>query len=176
MKLNNLRLWQITLILALLPLARFGILFSSTGLTGTVIIVTNNGVPIEGAILQITALEVTGFKVGWPAIDYPSDASGRVDMGMTTLGTYYFTVAAAGYISIEDTITIDGVENEKTVEMHPIYTPDPYTDPSNPSPEPDLGYTLSWLDGVSLFFGLCTVGLYLKKPDATIDEITSLLA
>ncbi len=173
MRLNNLRLWQITLIVALLPLARFGMLFSGTGLTGTVIIVTNNGVPIEGAILQITALEVTGFKVGWPAIDYPSDASGRVDMGMTTLGTYYFTVAAAGYISIEDTITIDGVENEKTVEMYPIYTPD--LPPPEP-PEPDLGYTLSWLDGVSLFFGLCTVGLYLKKPDATIDEITSLLA
>jgi len=71
MNLNTLKLWQITLIVALLPFARFGILFSGTGLTGTVIIVTTDGVPIEGAILQITSLEAAGTKFGWPAMDYP---------------------------------------------------------------------------------------------------------
>ena len=167
MSLNTLKLWQLTLIVALLPLARFGILFSGTGLTGTVLIVNDNGVPLEGAILQITNLEVTGTKFGWPAMDYPADALGIVDLGMTTFGIYYFTVTAPGYLTIKDTLTVDGVENVKTIQMQPNYTPKPPPDPV------DLGFTLSWLDGVTAVFGLSTIGIYLKKPEMTIGTLRS---
>ena len=92
-------------------------------------------------------------------------------MGDMNLGcNYHFTVTADGYTSAESFISIDGVENEKTVEMDPIIIG------GEDGPLPPVGYTFSWLDGVSMVFGLCTVGLYLKKPDATIDEIGSLLA
>jgi len=179
MRLKDTRLWQICLVLAVLPLARFGYtmsLFSTAGYTGTIIIVdASTERPIEGAILVFTYIEAGGFTAPFGYRENPSDAQGVVGpIGYSNLANYHFTVTAAGYTSAESFISIDGVENEKTVEMYPIDTPDPYTDPSNPSP--DLGYTLSWLDGVSLVFGLCTVGLYLKKPDATIDELTSLRA
>ena len=163
--LNNLKLWQLTLLIALLPLARFGIVFSGTGLTGTIIIVNDNGVPLEGAILQITALEVAGTKFGWPAMDYLADASGTVDLGMTTFGVYYFTVTAPGYNPIADTLTVDGVENVNTVQMQSTYTP-------NPPPDPPVDqFTLSWLDGVSVVFGLSSIGIFLKKPEMTLGAL-----
>ena len=164
---NNLKLWQLTLLIALLPLARFGIVFSGTGLTGTVIIVNDNGVPLEGAILQITALEVAGTTFGWPAMDYPADASGTVDLGMTTFGVYYFTVTAPGYNPIADSLTVDGVENVKTVQMQSTYTPNP---PDPPDPPVDK-FTLSWLDGVTAVFGLSSIGIFLKKPEMTLGAL-----
>ena len=165
---NNLKLWQLTLLIALLPLTRFGIVLSGTGLTGTIIIVNDNGVPLEGAILQITALEVAGTTFGWPAMDYLADTSGAVDLGMTTFGVYHFTVTALGYVSVEDTLTVDGVENVKTVQMQPTFTPNPPQDPPNP---PVDQFTLSWLDGVSVVFGLSSIGIFLKKPELTLEAL-----
>lgn len=140
-------------------------LFSGTGLTGTVIIVTTEGVPIEGAILQITSLEAAGAQIGWPAMDYPSDALGIVDFGMTTFGVYYFTVTAPGYNSIKDSLTVDGVENERTVVLQSTYTPNPLPDP------PGDQFKLSWLDGLSVVFGLSSIGIYLKKPELTLGML-----
>ena len=176
MRLKDLKLWQISLILALLPFARFGYtmsLFSTAGYTGTIIIVdATNGHPIEGAILVFTYIEAGGVTAPFGYREHPSDAQGVVGpIGYSSLANYHFTVTAAGYISAESFISIDGVENEKTVELEP----EPLIGGED-EPLPPVGYTFSWLDGVSLVFGLCTVGLYLKKPDATIDEITSLLA
>ena len=174
MRLNDLKLWQISLILALLPLARFGYtmsLFSTAGYTGTIIIVdSSNGHPIEGAILVFTYIEVQGFTAPFGYRENPSDAQGVVGpIGYSNLANYHFTVTAAGFTSSESFISIDGVENEKTVELEPLIG-------GEDGPLPPAVCTFSWLDGVSVFFGLCTVGLYLKKPDATVDEITSLLA
>jgi len=81
---------------------------------------------------------------------------------MTTFGVYYFTVTAPGYNSINDSLTVDGVENEKTVVLQSTYTPNPPPDP------PDDQFTLSWLDGLSVVFGLSSIGIYLKKPDLTL--------
>ena len=176
MRLKDIRLWQICLVLALLPLLRFGHsfgLYSTAGYTGTIIIVDRtNGAPIEGATLEFTHISVSDglYTAPFGFNSNPSDAQGVVGpMGMSSLADYHFIVTAEGYGPVEDFITIDGVENEKTVEMNPSIG-------GEDGPLPPAGYTFSWLDGVSLLFGLCTVGLYLKKPDATVDEITSLLA
>ena len=178
MRLNNLKLWQITLIVALLPLARFGYTMSLSTATedsdvysSTIMIVdASNDRPIEGAILVFTYIEVQGVTAPFSPREHPSDAQGMAGpfSGMYLGCDYHFTVTATGYTSIESFISIDGVENEKTVEMEPLIG-----GANGPLPP---GYMFSWLDGVSLVFGLCTVGLYLKKPDATIDEFASLLA
>ena len=176
MRLKDTRLWQICLILAVLPLARFGYtmsLFSTAGYTGTIIIIdASNGAPIRDANLEFTRITWSDgfatYDAPFGSNSNPSDAQGVVGpIGFSCLADYVFTVTAEGYESVEDFITVDGVENEKTVEMNPTIIG------GEDGPLP--GYKLSWLDGVSLVFGLCTVGLYLKKPDATIDELTSLL-
>ncbi len=102
MRLNDLKLWQISLILALLPLARFGYtmsLFSTAGYTGTIIIVdSSNGHPIEGAILVFTYIEVQGFTAPFGYRENPSDAQGVVGpIGYSNLANYTLTVAPFGW-------------------------------------------------------------------------------